>query len=141
METEAQEAFDAVLCLTAHRLDAVVRNMDVISQCDGDCFGVLLPRTTLAEGLLVAERVQQAIDTSDPAFHHHSVQFRSKVSVVEVAEGDDPVRLLLRPWRRWPRRNSCAYCQSGQWPANAPLPCPIRWPKLPPRIARVGSTA
>ena len=100
METEAQEAFDAVLRLTAHCLNAVVRKMDVISQCDGGNFGVLLPRTTLAEGLLVAERVQQAIDTSDSAFHHHAMQLRSKVGVVEVAEGDDPVSLLQRPWRR-----------------------------------------
>jgi PleD family two-component response regulator len=70
--------------------------MDLIARSDSGRFSLLLPRTTLQEWLIVAERVQQTIDLNDPPFDCNPVRFALRVGVAEVAEGDDPVRLLQR---------------------------------------------
>ena len=53
---QSQEARDEVFRLITSTLNAILREMDLIGQYDHASFSVLLPRTTLQEGLIVAER-------------------------------------------------------------------------------------
>jgi len=96
VETQPQEESADLLRLTFRRLDAVVREMDAVGRCDGGRLGMLLPHTTLEEGLIIANRVRHAIDLSGPGINSNSVQFTLRIGVAEVAEGDDPIRLLQR---------------------------------------------
>ena len=93
-KTQSQAAHDNVLLLTTRILNGAVREMDLIARYDRDCFGLLLPRATLHDGLLVAQRVCPSIDLSDPPLHRSPEHFALRVGVAEVAEGDDMVRLL-----------------------------------------------
>ncbi len=95
-ETLSQEADDNMYCLVSRFLNGAVREMDLIGRYDPSCFALLLPRTTRREGLLVAERICQSKDVNDPRFIRSSDFFNLCVGVVEVAEGDDVVRLLQR---------------------------------------------
>jgi diguanylate cyclase (GGDEF)-like protein len=95
-ERPSQPIAEEVLRRTTRCLSAVVRDMDVISRYDGDCVGVLLSRTALDEGLLVAERVRQAMAAGNLGPQRRSSPFGWNVGVAEVGEGDDPVRLLQR---------------------------------------------
>ena len=49
--------------------------MDLIGRYDPACFSLLLPRTTLHEGLLVVLQVCQDIDLSDSPFNRSPTQF------------------------------------------------------------------
>ena len=116
-QTQSQEARDHVLRLTIRILSAVVREMDLVGRCDCGRFSVLLPRTTLHEGVIVAERVQQTINLSDPPLNRNPVQFTLGVGVAEVAEGDDPLRLLQRAEAAMSAAEENRIgCHNGQWP-------------------------
>ncbi len=113
---ETQEAGDDVLRRSGRILNAVIREMDLIGRYDHACFSVLLPRTTLKEGLIAAERVRQSVDMSDPPTNHRGAPIRLRVGVAEVGEGDDPIRLLQRAQAaRSKEDGSSAPCHSAQW--------------------------
>ena len=96
--------------------------MDLIGRYDHDCFSFLLPRTTLHEGLIVAQRVSRSIDLSDPAPHRGPCQFTLRVGVAEVVEGDDVVRLLQRAEAAMSAVDENGIgCRNGQWPEIAPF--------------------
>jgi len=116
-ETQLPETCDGLRRRIAHILYGVLREMDLIVQYDSACFGVLLPRTTLKEGLIVAQRLRQSVDVRDPAFHRSPGAFDVTVAFAEVAEGDDVVRLLQRAETAMSAagKNRIAY-HNGQWP-------------------------
>ena len=96
VEAQSQESRDEALCLTSRILSGLVREMDLIGRYDHECFSVLLPRTTLREGRIVAQRLREGIDLSTPPFNRSPVPFTWKIGVAEIVEGDDLVRLLQR---------------------------------------------
>ncbi len=117
LKTQSQKAHDDMLRLTTRIMNGAVREMDLIGRYDHDCFGFLLPRTTLHEGLLVAQRVSQSTESSDPTVHCGPEQFTLKVGVAEVAEGDDVVRLLQRAEAAASAAEKNRICyHNGQWP-------------------------
>ncbi|MGO9112467.1 MAG: diguanylate cyclase [Thermoguttaceae bacterium] len=96
VDTQSQGTRDNVVHATAQILNGTLREMDLIGRYDQACVSVLFPRTTLEEGMVVAQRVRQSIDSSVPPLHRSPEDFTLKVGVAEVAEGDDVVRLLQR---------------------------------------------
>jgi diguanylate cyclase len=119
VETPSPASPNDVLRLIARSLNAVFREMDVISQFDCGRLAVLLPRTTLEEGLLVADRMQETIDLADPGRNYRLEQFGWRVGLAEVAEGDDPVRLLRRAAvSAAGKEHARSVCLSGQWPGT-----------------------
>jgi len=116
VETQSRETHDGALFPIARRLNAVIREMDLIGRYDYACIGVLLPRTTLQEGLTVAQRVRQSIDVSDPSLHRSLEPISLKVALAEVAEGDDVVRLLQRAEKAMPaaEKSHIGY-HNGTW--------------------------
>jgi diguanylate cyclase (GGDEF)-like protein len=117
VDTQAQEARDNVLRVTAQILNGAVREMDLIGRYDRTCFSVLLPRTALKGGMVVAQRVRQSIDFSVPPFNRSLEQFTVSVGVAEVAEGDDVVRLLQRAETAMSAAEKSHGCyHNEQWP-------------------------
>ncbi|MEI8372292.1 MAG: diguanylate cyclase [Planctomycetota bacterium] len=116
VETQSQEAYDEVQRLTTRILHGAVREMDLIGRYNHSCFALLLPRTTLCEGLLVAERICQNSDVKDSSLMRGSDLFTLSVGVVEVAEGDDVTRILQRAdAARSVSEKGRIGCQTGQW--------------------------
>ena len=117
VETQSQEARDGVLRLTTRILNGAVREMDLIGRCDCGRFSVLLPRTTLHEGLLVAERVCQSIDLSDPP--SIAVRCNSRCGLVLRKSPRATTRSVSSSVPRQPcrpqRTNRICY-HNGQWP-------------------------
>jgi diguanylate cyclase (GGDEF)-like protein len=121
VETQSQKAREDVLRLTSRILHATVREMDLIGRYDHDCFSFLLPRTTLREGRIVAQRVARSIDVSGLSSNRSPGQFALHVGVTEVVEGDDVTRLLKRAEAAMSVvDNSGICCRTGQWPEVAP---------------------
>jgi len=117
VEAQSQEAQDGVLRLTSGILNAVIREMDLIGRYERACFSVLLPRTTLQEGVIVAERIRHSVDLSDSLMNCSPVQIALSVGVAEVSEGDDVVRLLQRAEAAMSvAEKSRTCCHNGQWP-------------------------
>jgi diguanylate cyclase (GGDEF)-like protein len=116
-ETQLQGTSDGLRRRITQILNAVLREMDLIGQYDKACFGVLLPRTTLKEGSIVAQRLRQSVDLRDPSFHVSPEPFAVTVAFAEVTEGDDVVRLLQRAETAMSAagENRIGY-HNGQWP-------------------------
>jgi diguanylate cyclase (GGDEF)-like protein len=60
-DTMGHAAGDAALKHVARLLEAAVRDGDLVARIGGEEFAVWLPRTPLAEGLDVAERIRQSV--------------------------------------------------------------------------------
>jgi len=56
---------DRALITFTQACSETLRDIDVLGRIGGDEFAVLLPNTTSEEALIVAERIRQAIETSD----------------------------------------------------------------------------
>ena len=117
LKTQSQKAREDVLRATTRILNGAVREMDMVCRYGHGCFGFLLPRTALQQGLFVAQRVCQSIDVCEPPFNRSREQFTLRVGVAEVAEGDDVVRLLQRAEAAMSvaENNQIGY-HDGQWP-------------------------
>lgn len=54
---------DTVLYETAQICQSVIRTIDILGRYGGEEFAMLLPETNLTEGMMVAERIRQAIES------------------------------------------------------------------------------
>ena len=123
-ETQPQEARNEALRMTSRMLNGVVREMDVIGRYSRDCFSFLLPRTTLQEGLLVAQRVAQSSGSGISA-NRSPVQFTLTFGIAEIVEGDDAVRLMQRAEAALSAAEKNRICyHDGQWPQAAEIAAP-----------------
>jgi diguanylate cyclase (GGDEF)-like protein len=66
-DTLGHAAGDAALKHVARLLEAAVRDGDLVARVGGEEFAVWLPRTPLAEGVEVAERIRESV--AGPAWH------------------------------------------------------------------------
>lgn len=96
METKSGEEETNVSLAITRIVNAVVREMDAVGKCEGDRIGVLLPGTTLQEGLVAANRIYHAVEVSDLWVNPAATKLSVRIGVAEVAEGDDPIRLVQR---------------------------------------------
>ena len=90
-------AGDTVLVALARALQAEARSCDVVGRIGGEEFAVLLPETTVAEAVMVAERVRSTIAANPiPVDGRHLVQTVS-IGVGRVPiEHDDPLASALK---------------------------------------------
>jgi diguanylate cyclase (GGDEF)-like protein len=89
---------DAALCAVAENLLATVRRIDTVARTGGEEFLVVLPRTTLDEAMLVAEKLRAQIadheipgGATQPAGH-----LTISLGVAELLPGEDSQSLLAR---------------------------------------------
>ena len=63
-DTKGHDAGDSVLVEMAVRMRGMLRSMDALSRWGGEEFLLLLPDTTLEQGLIVAEKIRTRIESS-----------------------------------------------------------------------------
>jgi len=90
---------DQVLKVVARMLLAGVRSMDLVARYGGEEFAIILPETTLEQGLIVAEKVRQSIE--DYQFKNRESQPNGRVTlslgIATTADGvDHPTELINR---------------------------------------------
>ncbi len=87
---------DVVLKEVSQKLKASLRTTDYIGRIGGDEFLMLLPRTRLAEGLRVAERVRLAISQSPiSTVSGNPVVVTGSLAIAVVSEGTPSIDELL----------------------------------------------
>jgi PleD family two-component response regulator len=99
------------------QLVSALREMDVVGTYSDSSFGLLLPKTTRADAIGVAERLCRCV--SDCSFHG-SGPLTLSMGLSEVLDGDDLVRLLDRADASLAHAinvqgNACFF-HNGHWP-------------------------
>jgi len=88
-------AGDAVLAAAAAACHALLRDVDCFGRIGGEEFALLLPETTLAGAMEVAERLRQAIAASEVAFGDRSLRVTASLGIAERGDGDSDFDALL----------------------------------------------
>jgi len=86
-DTAGHVAGDELLRQLSHELLGQIRNSDVLSRLGGDEFGVLLRGCDIEDALVVAEKIQRAVEAF--SFAWANKKFRIGVSIGVVALGAD----------------------------------------------------
>ena len=87
-DTFGHPAGDAVLCLLAQQGTSTLRSADVLARWGGEEFLLVMPETTLPEGLLVVQRLREHLDqeTVWAQQPHLRVTFSSGIAVHQLQE-------------------------------------------------------
>lgn len=80
---------DAVLVTFARCLSGGLRNQDVCARVGGEEFAALLPETTIAAGLDVAERLRLAVAEAVTLCDGHAIRVTVSVGISQLADWDD----------------------------------------------------
>ncbi|WP_375450038.1 diguanylate cyclase [uncultured Devosia sp.] len=86
---------DRVLRALVHTVKAGLRSTDLLGRLGGEEFGVLLPGTTRAASIEVAERLCQAISALDIQVVGERVPVTVSIGISERIAGDDSIMPLL----------------------------------------------
>lgn len=78
-DSNGHQAGDRALEITAQRLRAALRKVDVASRYGGEEFSILLPQTTLQEAGVIADRIRREI--MDTPYPHGDTQPLGRVTV------------------------------------------------------------
>jgi diguanylate cyclase (GGDEF)-like protein len=93
--TYGHHAGDAALRTVARILESSIRVLDVPARYGGDEFVVLLPETTMEQGLATAERLVEALAAQHVIDHATSVSITATIGVAAMPEhGRSPEQLL-----------------------------------------------
>ena len=97
-DTRGHQVGDQVIAQMGNLLKTCVRNGDIVTRYGGDEFAILLPRTTLDEGLAVASRIRSQIWRS--SFRMGESDERGSltlsVGVADCLDGDTPKDIIER---------------------------------------------
>ncbi|MEW4454553.1 GGDEF domain-containing protein [Bremerella sp. JC817] len=118
---------DRVLQAVASLIDNCVRETDVVTRYGGEEFVVLMPSTTLAGGLIFAERVRAAVQ--------QDMKVTVSGGVAQASESDEPQTLLARAdaalYRAKANGRNCIYFHNGDAVLPHPLPGQFSVPNRP----------
>lgn len=87
---------DIVLRAVTQFLNTAMREMDMVARFSGDQFALMLPGTTLENGVRAAERIRNAISLCKLRVDSVEIQFTISTGIAEVVPDDDPDSFLLR---------------------------------------------
>jgi diguanylate cyclase (GGDEF)-like protein/PAS domain S-box-containing protein len=93
-------AGDQALVGMTRAVKALLRSGDILARLGGEEFGLLLPETALAEALIVAERLRQAV--ADLSLSHEAValHFTISIGLVRHEPGESTDTLIKRADQR-----------------------------------------
>lgn len=94
-ETFGYTTGDEVLVQVTQRLAHALRATDYIARVGGDEFIILLPQTSLADGLAVAERARSAVSNQPIAVGSNQLQVTTSLGIDTVPDGTSTVHELL----------------------------------------------
>lgn len=95
-DAHGHDAGDEVLRVATARMRAATRPGDIIGRWGGEEFVVLLPRTSLADGMRVAERLRASIAANPVHIEGgHMVEVTASVGCT-ISAGDEPASVIAR---------------------------------------------
>lgn len=86
---------DRVLAATVRQLKDALRDQDVVARMGGEEFAVMLPRTRMADALLVADRLRVQLSGLRVSSEVGDVRFTVSVGVATRGLGDDKIDQIL----------------------------------------------
>jgi len=95
-DTAGHDAGDEVLRGVARIVRAHLREADVFARYGGEEFIILLPRTTMSEALVVAERIRNAIADNATVTSQGVRVVTISSGVAELLSGEDSLELLIQ---------------------------------------------
>jgi diguanylate cyclase (GGDEF)-like protein len=95
-DTCGHQAGDEVLRSVAARLSQAVRPTDVVARYGGDEFAILLPRTSQAGALAIAERVRSLVATATTAVWMTSPEVTASIGIAGCPEDAESEEDLIR---------------------------------------------
>ncbi len=113
---------DAVLKQTAEIAKNTIRKSDVMFRLGGEEFLVLMPRTTIGEALIVAERIRETIEKNP---HPTVGKFTASLGVAEKLKFESFNRLYKRTdgalYKAKEKGRNCVVCSDNQESASIVL--------------------
>lgn len=79
---------DEVLKLASNIIKRNIRQSDAFIRFGGEEFAVIMPNTDVAEGLIIAERIREAIDQTDFTYNNEHIHFTISIGV-SIYGGED----------------------------------------------------
>lgn len=95
-DTHGHAAGDEVLKMVAQVCRPMVRNPDMLGRVGGEEFAVLLNETPLDGGLILADRLRQAIADSSVEHEGHTLRITASFGCAQLAAGEDGEALMGR---------------------------------------------
>ena len=89
-------AGDAVLRHFVHTVSSCLRSSDLLGRLGGEEFALLMPQTTLAGAMELAERVRRTVEQSSASSAGGGVRFTVSIGVSLLQAGDSLDSLLAR---------------------------------------------
>lgn len=86
-DTLGHAAGDATLQHLALLLQNTLRDVDIPGRLGGEEFGVLLPGTSLQDGVFVAEKLRVAIEKSPASYEGQMIPFTASIGVTAYRQG------------------------------------------------------
>jgi diguanylate cyclase len=87
-DTYGHKAGDKTLALVAQLLSTNCRETDFIARYGGEEFAMLLPNTTSAQALIVAEKIRPIIANSGFNYHGESIRLTISCGISQFADDD-----------------------------------------------------
>jgi len=95
-DTHGHDAGDVVLIRTAQACRDLLRAQDTLFRQGGEEFGLLLPGTTLDEGLAAAERLRAAVAEQSISLGDKTLRVTASLGVTQGLVDDEPDDILRR---------------------------------------------
>ncbi len=88
-DTFGHPAGDRVICAVADAFTKTLRNTDIISRIGGEEFGAILPSTSPASAVVVADRVREAAQSTRLSEKGPAIAFTVSIGVAAFVSGDE----------------------------------------------------
>ena len=72
-----------------------LRKMDIPGRLGGEEFVILLPETNLDQGMLVAERLRQKIETKEFVIEGHKIHITASMGLVSLSDDESSLQMLI----------------------------------------------
>lgn len=95
LKNSAGEIPQEAISTAALRISLVIRKLDIVGHFDNDTYGILLPGTRLAEGVLIAGKILKALTASSlaPGMNKHTLKI--SFGVAGLPDNGNDLRSLV----------------------------------------------
>jgi diguanylate cyclase (GGDEF)-like protein len=95
-DTYGHQAGDLALQMLVSWVKPTLRQPDIFARFGGDEFALILPSTTLAGAMIVAERLRAIVNNSLFLYETHELRVSLSIGVASARTGDSPETMLGR---------------------------------------------